>query len=272
MKILLLGVGMQGKAVLHDLHNSSGVTEITAADKDGDALKAYIEDRRYGARVRWERVDATEREDIDRVMERGFDVVIDLLPVAFHDGITEAAVRSGIPIVNASYASPKIRELGEEAAKKNIAILPECGMDPGLDLILLGEAIRSFDSVEEIVTYGAGFPEPRAADNPIRYKVTWSLEGVLRSYLRPARIIRSGRTVDIEERESFNAENIHEIEIEGLGRLEAFPNGVSAASILLISLVFPNVRGTRGSACASFSKSSGFGFGFLPVRSESLWA
>ena len=34
------------------------------------------------------------------------------------------------------------------------AILPEFGMGPEIDLILLGEAARSLDQVVEIITYG----------------------------------------------------------------------------------------------------------------------
>jgi saccharopine dehydrogenase-like NADP-dependent oxidoreductase len=52
MKVLLLGVGMQGKAALHDLVQCKEVTEIIAADRDIEALKAYIQKNstisRYG--------------------------------------------------------------------------------------------------------------------------------------------------------------------------------------------------------------------------------
>ncbi|MGD9047521.1 MAG: saccharopine dehydrogenase C-terminal domain-containing protein, partial [Anaerolineae bacterium] len=70
-----------------------------------------------------------------------------------------------------------------------------------------------------------GFPEPAATDNPLKYKVTWTFEGVLRSYLRAGRVIREGRVVEIEATEIFRPEQIHELEVEGLGRLEAFANG-----------------------------------------------
>jgi saccharopine dehydrogenase-like NADP-dependent oxidoreductase len=98
-------------------------------------------------------------------------------------------------------------------------------MDPGIDLVLLGEAVRSLDSVEDIISYGAGIPEPQAADNSIKYKVTWTFEGGLKSYRRAGRIIRDGKIVEIDEGEMFYPENIHEVEVAGLGRLEAIPNG-----------------------------------------------
>jgi saccharopine dehydrogenase-like NADP-dependent oxidoreductase len=128
-------------------------------------------------------------------------------------------------LVNAFYAVPEVREVAAEAEAQEVTILPEFGMDPGVDLVLLGEAVRSLDHVEDIITYGAGFPEPGAADNPLNYKVTWTFEGVLKSYLRAGRVVRDGQVVDIKDTEMFNPQNIHEIEIAGLGRLEAFPNG-----------------------------------------------
>jgi saccharopine dehydrogenase-like NADP-dependent oxidoreductase len=158
-------------------------------------------------------------------MEQGADVAIDLLLPSFHDSVVTAAVKHRIHLVNASYTTPAMRKLAGEAEARDITVLPEFGMDPGIDLVLLGEAVRSLDHVEEITTYGAGFPESEAADNPLKYKVTWTFEGVLKSYLRPGRVIRDGQAVEIKDIEMFDPENTHEIEIEGLGKLEAFPNG-----------------------------------------------
>jgi saccharopine dehydrogenase-like NADP-dependent oxidoreductase len=222
MKVLLLGVGMQGKAALHDLVRS-GVS-VVAADRDCKALEAYVESKQYG-QVRCETVDARSTESIDNLMERGADVAIDLLPKPFHASVAAAAVKQGIHLVNASYTVPEMEELAGEARARGITLLPEFGMDPGIDLVLLGEAVRSLDHVEEIITYGAGFPEPEAADNPLKYKVTYTFDGVLKSYLRAGRVIRDGQAVEIKETEMFSPENIHQVEIEGIGRLEAFPNG-----------------------------------------------
>ena len=225
MKVLLLGVGMQGKAALHDLVHSEEVAKVVVADRDFKALEAHVESKPYGDKVRCEYVDAASAEHINNLMEQGADVAIDLLPSSFHDHVVAAAVKHGIHLVNASYTTPKMKRLAGEAKAKDITILPEFGMDPGIDLVLLGEAVRSLDHIEEITTYGAGFPEPEAADNPLKYKVTWIFEGVLKSYLRAGRVIRDGQVIEIKDTEMFHPENIHELEIEGLGRLEAFPNG-----------------------------------------------
>jgi len=176
VKILLLGVGMQGKAALHDLVHSDQVSRIVAADRDFDGLRSYVERRGYGDKVQCEPVDAADRKSVDRLMEQGIDVAIDLMPIVFVDEVVAYAVEYGVHLVNTFYASPEMKRLSDEARSKGISILPEFGMDPGIDLVLLGEAVRSLDQVEEIVSYGAGFPEPAAADNPLGYKVTWTFE------------------------------------------------------------------------------------------------
>ncbi len=225
MKILLLGVGMQGKAALHDLVHSHQVTQLVAADRDFEALRAYVTSQRYGARVQCDYVDAANPHSIDRLMAQGPDVVVDLLPVPFNGQVTAAAVKHKVHVVNASYVVPAVEKLADRARAQGVTLLPEFGLDPGLDLVLLGQAVRQLESVEEIISYGAGIPEPEAANNPIKYKVAWTFLGVLESYRRVGRIIRDGKVVEIRETRMFHPEHIHQVEIDGLGRLEAIPNG-----------------------------------------------
>ncbi len=238
MKVLLLGVGLQGKAALHDLAQSENVTEIIAADWDFETLLTYIEGKDYGPIVSCKHVDATSAESLAGLMAQKPDVVIDLLPKAYHNIIATAAVEHGIHLVNTSYITPEMQALADNAEERGVTILPEFGMDPGIDLVLLGEAVRSLDSIEDIITYGAGFPEEQAARNPLKYKVTWTFEGVLLSYRRAGKVIRDGEIIEFDDTEMFNPELIHEIELDGLGRLEAFPNGdaVKYAKLLGIEI------------------------------------
>lgn len=238
MKILLLGVGMQGRAALHDLIESREVTEVIATDLNFTALKDYTDSRyhQYKSKLHCEHFDATIPESIENLLQHKPDVIIDLMPVAMHNAVSIAAVHHGIHLVNASYVTSEMIRLSTEAKAKNITILPEFGMDPGIDLVLLGQAVKGFDSIEKIITYGAGFPEHSAADNPLKYKVTWNLEGVLKSYFRPAIIINKGDITEIKKDELFNPGNTHEIDIEGLGILEAFPNGNSSEIINMLDI------------------------------------
>ncbi len=224
MKVLLLGVGLQGKVALHDLVQSEKVTEIITADYDIKSLQDYVKTRKY-SKVETEFFDASKQENIDKLIGQNPDVVIDLLPVNYMDSVAKTAVKHSINLVNTFYLSHAIKELDKKAKNNGIAVLPEFGMDPGIDLVLMGEAMRGLENVEVINSYGAGIPELEAANNPLKYKVTWTFEGVLRSYFRAGRIIKDGKVIEIKENDMFNPKHIHEMDIESIGKLEAIPNG-----------------------------------------------
>jgi saccharopine dehydrogenase-like NADP-dependent oxidoreductase len=225
MNILLLGVGMQGKAALHDLWRSPAVERIVAADGDLPALQKHVRSRRYGKKVSCDLVDAGSKASILRLMKFKPAVVLDLLPSRFSGNVAAAALQAGVNLVNSVYVLPEVKKLAAAIKANALTFLPEFGMDPGIDLVLLGHAVGLFDRVDTIDSYGAGFPEAAAADNAIKYKVTWTFEGVLRAYMRGGRLIRGGRIVEIGGREMFNPDNVHEIQIPGLGKFEAYANG-----------------------------------------------
>ena len=105
-----------------------------------------------------------------------------------------------------------------------MTLFPECGLDPGIDLILCGEMLRYFDEIYELNSYGGGLPEPSAADNLLQYKITWTYEGVLKSYSDDAKLLKKGKNVDISYDALFDEENIHYVDVPGLSEMEATPN------------------------------------------------
>lgn len=242
MKVLLLGVGMQGKAALDDLVGSEGIEQVIVADQDRDKLEAYVAERGYGERVQCEELDASDPASFDRLFVLGPQVAIDLLPIQFIPNAVSAAVRHGVHFVNTYYPPAEMRALAGEAEARGITILPEFGMDPGIDLLLLGKALNTFEQLDDIMMYGAGIPDWASADNPIHYKVSWILKGALNFYRQLARVIRGGARVTIGETELFAPENIHHVEIEDLGRFEAFANGDVIADFDSLGIACENLQ------------------------------
>lgn len=241
-KALLMGFGLQGQGALYDLIKFGRCEEIRVFDNRPDLTAALEKFDARGTKLVAIQGEVSDKALLERAMQ-GVDAAICLLPRDFALPMAEMAVEAGIHYACASYMgsfcrddesrarqAKRLQKLDEQACKKKRIVLTQFGLDPGLDLLLAGEAVRQFDTVDDFVSYGAGFPAQDAADNPLRYKFTWTVEGVMRSYYRPARVIRGGQIVDIAPNEIFCAPNIHTLSLEELGgTLECFPNGDSVS-------------------------------------------
>ncbi len=235
---------MQGQTALDDLVKSEAVEHVVAADMDIGGVRLLVGNRGYGDKVSCEPLDATDHESIGRLMAAGPDVAIDLLPIKFITSVAEAAIENGVHLVNTFYVPESLRELESHAQTNGVSILPEFGMDPGIDLVLTGDAVRSLDTVTDLLSYGAGIPAPDAAHNPIKYKISWTFEGVLASYYRKGRVIRDGQIVEIEREEQFDRDNIHTVEFGELGTMEAIANGDGVAYVEELGLKPSSIRNT----------------------------
>jgi len=223
MRILVLGCGMQGKAVLHDLSRSHQVKEVVCADSSPENL-GFFRDFLDVRKIKMVKVDASEKGALISLMRRGVDVVIDVLPPQFIQNVFEAAIEARVHLVNTMYAYG-VRHLHDAAVRKGISMMPECGLDPGIDLVIYGHGVKEFDELHVLNSYCGGLPEKAACDNPINYKISWNWDAVLKSQKREAVFIKEGKKVTISPPDQHDNEMIHEIDFPGLGRLEAFPNG-----------------------------------------------
>jgi lysine 6-dehydrogenase len=223
-KALVLGVGLQGKAVIHDLDRSPLIGEIVAADRDVEGVRGFS--KKNGLKkVRFLPLDASnERELQSAINDCKAHVVICMLPPTFNYAVARAALDAGVPFVCSSYTG-SLSELDQEATEKGVTILPEMGMDPGIDLLLGQLAIAELDEAHGLHSYGAGLPEPSCADNPIRYKITWTFEGVLVAYQRPGRLLEDGVEIVVPGTRMFHEAYIHRADFPEVGELEAYPNG-----------------------------------------------
>ncbi len=234
---VLLGLGMQGTAALHDLVHNSSATRILVADSRPDigaVLQAYGDPRITGYHI-----DASDQNQLASLISNA-DVVIEALPPQFALSAGKIAAELGVSLVSSmyylnpgekdpqkiAYLRQQLHDLDRLARQTGASILTEFGMDPGIDLVLGAKALSEFDQVDTFNSYGASFPDLDAADNPLRYKFTWSVGGVMRAYLRPGKVIADGRVVDIGADEIFAAKNRHTLEVEGIDSpLECYANG-----------------------------------------------
>jgi saccharopine dehydrogenase-like NADP-dependent oxidoreductase len=224
MKIAVLGgLGMQGKAALFDLARSDRVRKIVCADvslRDWDKLAAITET----SKITPVQVDGSSKTALVALLQQGFDAVIDLLPLPFMANAFEAALETRVPLVSTNYGKP-IHRLHAPAQAAGVSLMPECGLDPGIDLVICGHAVRQFDVLHLLNSYCGGIPEKKACTNPLDYKISWNFDMVLRSQKRPSVFIREGKKFEVPADQQHETDMIHTILFPGLGEMEAVPNG-----------------------------------------------
>lgn len=223
MKILVLGCGIQGKAILYHLSRSDQVREVICADSNPENLG------KFGRFLDMDKIkilkfDASNQKAMVSLMGQDVDVTIEVLPPKFKDSIVEAAIESGVDLVNTNYGH-SFRHLHQQALKKDISIMPEAGLDPGIDLVIYGHCVKQFDEVHILNSYCGGIPGKKACNNPLNYKISWNWDATLRAQKREAVFIKNGKKITIPVSRQHKNEMMHEIELPSVGKLEAFPNG-----------------------------------------------
>jgi lysine 6-dehydrogenase len=240
MKIAVLGgLGMQGKAALLDLARSTAVKEVVCADyslKDWGRMAALTD----VSKIKPVRVDASSKQALTALLKQGVDAAIDLLPLPFMANAFEAALETRVPLVSTNYGKP-IRHLNEPAKAAGVTLMPECGLDPGIDLVICGHAVRQFDQLHVLNSYCGGIPEKKACTNPLNYKISWNFDMVLRSQKRPSVFIRAGKKLEVPAEQQHESDMIHTIQFPGLGEMEALPNGDAVFYTDLLG-VTPTIR------------------------------
>ncbi len=235
-RIVLLGYGMQGKACAYDLLKYGDFESLSVVDCYEGCLKDI--EQLADPRVQGFNIKGEDKASLRKLFVQA-SLVIEFFPPHFTLDMIELAIDCGCHAMTSSYINnpahvnqpgfmERIEKLNKTAKEKGLIVLEEFGMDPGIDLAVGQQVVNCFDEVHALHSYGAGFPELQAANNPLRYKFTWSVIGLLRSHLRPAVYLDNGNPRHIAKDAMFSPENIHMLEIPGLEEeLECFCNGNS---------------------------------------------
>ncbi len=235
MKIVVFGgLGSQGKGALLDLAQSADVNEVICADANlegWDNFASAVDT----TKITPLKIDASAKDSLVTLLKQNIDAAIDLLPLKFMLTAFEAAIEAQVPLVSTNYAHP-LRHLHQQAVAAGIGLMPECGLDPGIDLVLFGHGVKQFDEVKILHSCCGGFPEKTACNDPLNYKVTWNLDMVLRSSKRESVFIQEGVKKVIPAAEQHNKKNVGKINFPGLGELETIPNGDAAVYVDMLGI------------------------------------
>ncbi|ACV27032.1 saccharopine dehydrogenase C-terminal domain-containing protein [Kangiella koreensis] len=168
--------------------------------------------------------DVTNQAQIEPLIA-DYDLVVSLVPATLHAVIAKAAIAQGKNMVTASYESPAMRELKQDALDAGVTILNEIGLDPGIDHLsamkIIDQAHADNEKVISFVSWCGGLPSPEANDNPLGYKFSWAPKGVLLALLNDALFLHNGKVERVVAKELLKWAK--PLQANGLN-LEGYPN------------------------------------------------
>jgi lysine 6-dehydrogenase len=217
MRMLVLGSGLQGSACAYDLLQDKDVSEVRLADVHVGHLPEFLAPY-SGPRLIPTPVDVRDHDAVLGAM-RQCDAVMSAIPYYFNFDMARLAVEAGVHFCDLGGNTEivfKQKELDAEARKKNITIVPDCGLAPGMVNILAEHGIKQLDSVDSVKIFVGGLPQH--PEPPLNYMLVYSLEGALDYYTTLSWVLRGGKRTQVKalsEREPVAFAS-------PLGELEAF--------------------------------------------------
>ncbi len=223
--VLILGSGLVARPIIQHLLGQGYA--VTVASNTPDRSAELIAGHPNGISVAWEAGDDTTLEKLIA----SHDIVVSLLPYVFHVMVAKHCIAHRTNMVTTSYVKPEMRLLDQAAKDAGVIILNEIGLDPGIDHM---SAMRIIDYVHdkegailEFYSICGALPAPEAADNPFKYKFSWSPKGVVLAGNNDAMYLRNGKVVELPTRELFR--NPFRVDFPEIGELEVYPNRDSLA-------------------------------------------
>ena len=224
-KILVIGAGRSATVLIqyfldnaaeYDWHvNVGDISEQLASEKVGNHNR--------GRAIAFDIFnEAQRREEVGNA-----DIVVSMLPASMHFEVAKDCVELGKHLTTASYISDDMRSLDEAAKAKDLILLNETGLDPGIDHLsamkLLDEIRGNGGKVEHFESFTGGLVAPESDDNPWHYKFTWNPRNVvLASQGGAVKFIHNGKYKYIPYQRVFRRTEY--ILIDGQGEFEGYAN------------------------------------------------
>ena len=215
--MLVLGAGLQGSACAYDLLQNPDVTEVRLADLRVDHLPPFLAPY-SGKRLLPTHLDVRDENAVRAVMKES-DAVMSAIPYYFNLDLARHAVEVGVHFCDLGGNTEIVfmqKELDAKARAKNITVVPDCGLAPGMVNILAQYGIEQLDTVKAVRIYVGGLPQK--PEPPLNYQIVYSLEGVLDYYTTLSWVVRDGKRAQVKalsEREPVEFPS-------PVGELEAF--------------------------------------------------
>ncbi len=227
MKTIVLGCGLVGGLIAKDLAKDKDF-QVTVADIDEKKLDELTK----GTDIRGIKMDLSSSEAIKKIVAEQ-DIVIGAVPGFLGFNMLRSVIETGKNVVDISFMPEDVLSLDELAKKKGVTAVVDMGVAPGMSHMIVGYVDSLMDETESATILVGGLPVIR--EWPYEYKIVFSPKDVIEEYIRPARLIESGKIVEKPALSDLELVNLPKI-----GTLEAF--NTDGLRSLLYTLNIPDMK------------------------------
>ncbi|MGM0408376.1 MAG: saccharopine dehydrogenase C-terminal domain-containing protein [Bacteroidota bacterium] len=223
-KILILGAGLSSSSLIKYLldHSTQNDWKVRVGDMSVDTAKRKVNNHENGEAFEFDVFNESQR--IEEI--KNADVVISMLPARFHHLVAERCVEFGKHMITASYVSKEVKSLHQEALDKDILLLNEIGVDPGIDHMSAMKVINEIKAKGgKMVVFKSstgGLVAPEYDNNPWNYKFTWNPRNVVVAGQSTAQYIDHGKYKYVPYNQLFR--RTEKVSILDVGDFEMYPN------------------------------------------------
>lgn len=222
-KIIVLGAGLVGKTIAVDLSKNF---DVTSADVNENALEAV---KSQGIKTR--QVDFNDTDTL-RSLLTSADVVVGAVPGFLGFQTARTVIEAGKNMVDISFFPEDPFELDRLAKEKQLTVVTDCGVAPGMGNIILGYHNQRMKVYDYECLVG-GLPVVR--EWPFEYKAVFSPIDVIEEYVRPARYVQNNQLII---KEALSDPEL--IDFPGVGTLESW-NSDGLRSLIKTMPNIPNM-------------------------------
>lgn len=245
-KILVIGAGRSATSLIDYLltHCLEFNWHITVADVDLVLAQSKIGQHALAKAIQFDINNKEERQ----VVIQQHDFIISMLPAFMHGNVARDCVAFNKSMATASYVSEEMKSLNEEAKKKGLLLLNECGLDPGLDhasaMKIIDDIHAHGGKIKSFKSFCGGLVAPQSNDNPWGYKFSWNPRNVVLAGQGTAQYLEKGTLKFIPYNRLFS--QITSIKVEGHGEFDAYANrdSIGYKEVYHLSEVETMLRGT----------------------------
>ncbi len=226
-QVLIIGAGRSASSLINYLLEKAELYNwhVTVADASVEAAQKKVGGNKRGTAVGLDVMDAQLR---GQLIQKA-DVVVSLMPPNLHHHVAEDCIRYSKNLATASYVSPQVQAFDAAAKEKGLLFLCELGLDPGIDhmsaMQLINQIKRKGANITAFKSGAGGLVAPENDDNPWHYKFSWAPKNVVLAGQGIAKYLKNGHYKHLPYHRLFA--EAEQIEIQGMGTYEAYPNRIS---------------------------------------------